>query len=805
MADAGTMARIESIIANWLVLHATKLFWIGLVLAITAMAGFSQIQLRNDYRAFFEVNDPVLERTDRLSSRMGDGRETAVLIYRPAEGHVLTSLGLLQYAEVADAAARLPHVIKAKSLFDAGKIVELPASDDTGRPRRALVPFVEGADLFTSLGLRVLAADIAATPTVNGRFIARDGSSATVVLQLDLDNGPGGRVDKLERLDMAVAGIERELTKAVPGDRLFLVGSTIFDYSSSKVLRADVRRLFPLALTLFLCTLLLLYRSWLFALVGLVLIVLPVAATGGLVAALGIEFSTLTVSALLLVGTLAVADVLHVANSFFLNMAKLGDAATALRAALAKNFWAITATSSTTAIGETALLFSASPPVRVMGITVIIGVVIAWALAVMMLPLVLLKIRVARPAGATWASGRLAAVSMACARRPWPVLAGFGALLLVATNGIALSRIDDSMSSWFSPRTAFRQGMDMLDAQYLGLRTMTLATLVTDADRAAQDSEAEALPVRKAQTALQDRLSAATPATWLSAVTAARAHAARLAAGKPTGLRPDPARLSPDPPPVTTRALSDAGLMTQYEPGRVDYQVGYFDPRGTTTFETLATAAKVEAAARMAVPERAPTVQGVGLAFAGLSARNFNSIAWGSVAAFAIMTGSLMLVFGSWRMGALSMVPNLAPLVLVYGLWGYWDGRINMAAVSVFSVACGIIVDDTIHLILVYRRNRRAGLDVTTAIGRAQDASGTGVLATTIVIAAGFFLLGLSDFILTAQKATMVGAAITIAFFFDLFAMPALLAVTERWQGHEGSAAIATETLVAAPSSERHR
>lgn len=774
------MARMEGAVAGWLVRHARLLFWLGLAGALALAAGFTQTRLRNDYRAFFDPNDAVIERTDRLSERMGSSRETAIILYRPADGDALGALSLLQYQQLADAARALPHVTRAESWFDAEKVVALPGTDATGRPRRALIPFAEGADLFTAEGRRILAQDIAATPTISGRYIARDRSSAAILLQLDLARGAGSRAEKLRALQAGVAGIEQELRRAAPGDRLLLVGGTLFDFASTQVLSADVRRLFPLAVLVIVVTLQFLYRSVPFTAAALLLIVLPVIATGGAVAALGLEFSTLTVSALLLVGTLAVADILHIANSFFLVGATEGDRAAALRTALGKNLWAVTATSSTTAVGEIALLFSAAPPVRVMGITVIVGVVIAWLLALMMLPWVLLHIRVAARSGATMLSAPLARFSVACARRPWPILAGFGAVMLASAYGISLSRIDDSMSAWFSKRTEFRQGMDMLDAQYLGLRTMTLATRVEDADHGVDEGTPEAARVRARHAALHDDLARAVDGQWLSAVAAARAFAARLAAPGPTGLRPDPTTISEAPPPVTSRALSEAGLMTQFEPGRTDYLVAYLDPRGATTFDTLRAAEQMERTARAAAPDRDPSVQGVALAFASLSARNFYSVAAGSVAAFAIMTVSLMVVFRSWRMGALSMIPNLAPLVLVYGLWGALDGRINMAAVSVFSVACGIIVDDTIHLVLMYRRARAGGAGLEDAIGEALRSSGTGVLATTIVIAAGFFLLGLSDFQLTAQKAAMVGAAITIAFLFDLTVMPALLAAAER-------------------------
>ena len=766
--------------ANWIVARATILFWCGLSLSLLCIAGFSQVELRNDYRSFFDNDDPIIERTDKLAERMGDSKESAILIYRPADGNALTNLAILQLSEIQTSAQSLTHVVKTKSWLDQQKIIALQGNDMTGLPSRGLVPFAAGTDLFSDNGLKSLARDIEATPTIHGRYIARDRSSAIVVLQIELDGGSGSRIAKLEKLHSDVREIEKRIQQVSPNDRILLVGSTLFDYASTSVLSADVKQLFPFAVLMIAVTLMLLYRSAKFTAASLVLIILPVLATGGLVAFLGFEFSTLVVSALLLVGTLAVADILHIANSFFLLSEHEDSPAIALHGAIAKNFWAVTATSSTTAVGEIALLFSASPAVRVMGITVIIGVAVAWLLAIMMLPLVLLKLRNVKETGAAWLSGRLADISVWCARRPSLVLGGFAIVLAISFVGISRNHIDDSMSAWFSPKTEFRQGMDILDGQYLGLRTMTVATAVLDNDRSIADSSADQTRVKREYGELQDTMSRASQGQWVSPVIAARAFHDHVDNEGPNGLRPDPEQLGDISTAISSRALSDAGLMTQYQPGRTDSVVWYYDPKGTSTFATLGAAERVSKAATASAPERQPQLQGVSLAFANLSGQNFWSIVNGSLLAFALMTVSLMVVFGSWRLGALSMIPNLTPLIVVYGAWGFIDSGINMAAVSVFSVACGIIVDDTIHLILMYKRYRRAGDELEGAIRKALASSGTGVLATTVIIAAGFFLLGLSDFNLTAQKAAMVGGAISVAFLFDLLAMPALLALLDR-------------------------
>ncbi len=771
--------KIENGVGAALVRWPLIFFILGLVVVGLSAIGFSNVHLRNDYRSFFEHDDPILERSDWLSTRLGNSKESAVVIYVPGEGTVLSNLSLAQYRHIADAAGALPFVLSSKSLFDAEKLIVFPG-EAGAPPRYAAVPFLQGANLFVDDAMETLARDLAATPTIHGRYVARDFTSAAVVVQLDLEREAGSRYTKLERLQQSVRDLERELQAVSPGDRLYLVGSTMFDYASTEILREDVRRLAPLALLLVASVLFVLYRSLTFTLAGLMLIVLPVVATAGIAAGLGWEFSTLSMAGLLLVGTLATADVLHVANSYFLHAGIDRPRTEFVAEAFSHNFWAITATSGTTLVGEIALLFSTSPAVRLLGMIVIVGVAIAWLLCVLMLPLVLLHTKPSTKIAARLMRGGLADVSARMARRPLLIALIFGGLVVVSCAGLTTARIDDSLSSWFSPRTEFRQGMDLLDANYQSLRTMSLAYEVETGDMEAF----VALPYVTGGVAdiarLSDRLRQQTQSDWLDATGAVRAFNARVLDPAPTSLRPAAEIFGDDlPSEPSSRTLSSAGLMTQFEPGRRDFLVSYFDPEEHTTFASLREADHALAAARDAAPERAPQVQGVAMAFASLSARNFWSVAWGSFIVLGVITVCLIVVFRSVRLGLLSLVPNVAPILFVFAVWSVLGGTINMAAVTVFAVAVGIVVDDTIHFVLNYQRARETIGEPAEAVRVAVGESGTGVLATTLVVGGGFLLLGLSNFTLTAHKAFLVGATIIVAFIVDVIVLPALLALAD--------------------------
>lgn len=777
MANLGT--KIELSVGAALVRWPRLLFLLGIVVVALSTAGLLNIHLRNDYRSFFSHDDPVLERSDRLATRLGNAKESAVIVYVPAEGSMLSNLSLAQYRQIADAADALPFVLSSKSLFDAEKLVLFPGQGDAPA-RYGAARFLQGVDLFADDAMDTLARDIAATPTIHGRYIARDFTSAAVVIQLELENQEGSRYTKLEQLQASVEEIERELQAVSPGDRLYLVGSTMFDFASTEILREDARRLAPLALLLVASVLFFLYRSVTFTLAGLLLIVLPVIATAGIAAGVGWEFSTLAMAGLMLTGTLATADVLHVANSYFLHAGDDRPRSEYVAEAFSHNFWAITATSSTTLVGEVALLFSSSPPVRVLGMIVIVGVAIAWLLCVLMLPLVLMHTKPSKKIAARLMRGGLADVSARMARRPVMISVMFAAAVAISCIGLTTARIDDSLSTWFSPQTEFRQGMDILDANYQSLRTMSLAYEVESGDMEAFVALPHVAGGMAQIESLSDQLRDSTEANWLDATGAVRAFGARASDPAPTSLRPQPEVFGNAlPPEPSTVNLSRAGLMTQFEPGRRDYLVSYFDPNEHSTFASLREADRALQTARAGAPERAPEVQGVALAFASLSASNFWNVAFGSMVVLGVITICLVVVFRSIRLGLLSLIPNVAPILFVFAVWCVLGGTINMAAVTVFAVAVGIVVDDTIHFVLNYQRARETLDDPAEAVHIAVGESGTGVLATTLVVGGGFLLLGLSNFTLTAHKAFLVGSTIIVAFVIDVLVLPALLVLAE--------------------------
>ncbi len=762
-----------------LVQRATLFAALGIVIMFVLSSGIYKIAVNNSERSFFDENDPIVERTDWLSERMGSSKDPMLLAYLPSDKDVLSPFSLSQLRTIADEAQALPYVVETHSLFDDKKLISTERGNGEGK-RLAYVSFFQGNDLFSEQGLSELKEDIRFTPTTMGRSIGRDFASSVITLQLELKNplkdDELSREERITRLKLSVKELESLIQETEPNAKILLIGSTLFEYASTEVLREDVRTLFPIFVFIFIVALFLIYRSVLFAISALLLLLSTITATAGFAGWVGLPLSTLSVSGLLLVGTLAVADIVHIANAYFLVPQDI-DRETALKKTLNKNLAPIIATTLTTGIGISALFFSPSKPIAILAIVILFGVWIALILVLAILPCILLKCHRSSTLLHALMSAYLLKASMFSRSNTLPTLIITAAISLMAFAGLTRMVIDDDLAGWFDKSTEFRQGMDLLEDNYLSLRTITVAVRVLDEDRDKILESSGSIDLGY-HGKLQKNMNKATEGDWLSVLESQNRWRERIKQAKPhNGFNPDLNLLEENPPQASSKSLSESGFMTQLEPGVADWLVSYFDPGQTTTFALLDQVDVIKRTFETAERSgsREPSLQGIPYAFAKASAANFWGVMTGSLIALLLVSICMLLVFRSWSIAALSVLPNILPLLLIYGSWGWIDGKLNMAAIGVFAVAFGIIVDDTIHLIMAFKRNLSEGMNSSVAMNEAISQSGSAILITTILLCCGFFLLSGSDFNLTAQKAAMTGFAISMALVFDVLVLPVIL------------------------------
>jgi len=182
--------------------------------------------------------------------------------------------------------------------------------------------------------------------------------------------------------------------------------------------------------------------------------------------------------------------------------------------------------------------------------------------------------------------------------------------------------------------------------------------------------------------------------------------------------------------------------------------------------------------------------------FSFISQRNIDSMLVGNGMAVVLIALVLMLSLRSVRFGALSLIPNVLPILMTYGLWALLVGRIGMASATVSATSLGIIVDDTVHFLTKYLHARRTlGHDRPEAIQYAFRTVGRALIANSFILVAGFAFLAFSTFKVNVEMGLMTALAIAVALAFDLLLLPAMFLVgyrpqTERGKHHETQQAL---------------
>lgn len=150
------------------------------------------------------------------------------------------------------------------------------------------------------------------------------------------------------------------------------------------------------------------------------------------------------------------------------------------------------------------------------------------------------------------------------------------------------------------------------------------------------------------------------------------------------------------------------------------------------------------------------------------------------LAAVALMTGFMLLLWRAVVPAVLSMIPNLAPIVLIFIIMGISGIRLDMATALIASVAVGIAVDDTIHIYHGYGRQRARGVGPVRALLSTFRGAGRAVTATTAILCGQFLLLTASAFVPTEQFGLLTAVGLLTALVFDLLLLPALLLLAGR-------------------------
>ena len=446
--------------------------------------------------------------------------------------------------------------------------------------------------------------------------------------------------------------------------------------------------------------------------------------------------------------------------------------------AVAENLQAITYAWLTTVVGFASLNFSEAPPVLHLANMTCVGVTAAFAFSIVLLPamLALLPMRAPVDHGGEARSGaRYATLVHWVVRWRREVLVGTAALTLL--GGVAASRLEtnDQFVQYFSPSLAFRRDVDFTMEHLSGIYRVEFRVESGEPGGVTEPAYLEHL----------DQL-----ATWLRAQPETQHVYSFTDVVGPVHrlLHPGTSERLP-----TTRDGAAQSLLL-YEFGlpaglemtdRVD--VARSASRLTVTVRDLSTK-QMRAFTRRAEewmttslpPAMWSKATGPVVIFSELGDRNATNMVKADALSLLLISLCMIVVLRSWKLGLLSVVPNVVPIVIGYGVWQLIVGQMNVVATVAATISLGIIVDDTIHFLTRYRASaERLGPRATREDVLADTLAhvGPAMASTTVILLAGFGVLTLSSFQMTSYLGWLSVLIIGVALLCDLIIAPALVCV----------------------------
>jgi len=159
----------------------------------------------------------------------------------------------------------------------------------------------------------------------------------------------------------------------------------------------------------------------------------------------------------------------------------------------------------------------------------------------------------------------------------------------------------------------------------------------------------------------------------------------------------------------------------------------------------------------------------------------FSNLMESIILAIVLISIIMFMLFMSFRMIAVSILPSLVPLLITAGLMGYFNIPLKPSTILIFSIAFGISSDGTIYFLTKYRQElREFPLSISKAVSLTIKETGVSMIYTAVILFFGFFIFSASGFGGTRSLGILISVTLLVAMMSNLVLLPSLLILLER-------------------------
>lgn len=769
--------------------RATLAAW--LILCAVVSAGAARLEFDFSPESVYAGQDGAVEFCEQHKKLFRFEDSNCLVVLQATDGQTLLRSECFEWVrEFGAQAADLPGIVGVSSLLT----LERPRIDFTRNladgAANAVVwgPVVSENDLSSPEAMRDRVERI---PLLNDLLISRDRRLMMVLVALD----PTRR--GIQNIEPSVAALEK-LLRDLPlprNTRTHLTGVPPIRVDIIRSLLTDQTVMVPCCGSLFVALSLVMFRNVPVTLLSLLAVMSSVGMTVGIMGWTGQPFNLLSNVVPPLTLIIAAANCVHIV-SHFRGVLTQSDATTRDVTRVVMSEMAVTCflTLATTAIGFGSLLLARSTLLQTLAAQAVLGMVCNYfgLMLVLTSGLVLLGDRLRPDADLSESPGQRRTTAMIDAVYAWMHRVSERALrllcavivrrsrLIIAVHLVAAAvalwwssdmRVNSRMFETYDADHPVMQTIDLLDTQLSGMVSLELNLRAPESDDFFRPDVAAAVR-RIRSTAEKD-----------SRITFCRDYTQILAAFDSRITSTDPERVS-DALGRISRVIKrlDVSRVTrdfiaQDEPAaRIMMRVHDIGSAGLTEL-----IADLDALAKKELP---PDIQSQVTGDAALHAICMgvfvHDLLVSLITASAIIFALIGILFRSFRIGLISALPNLLPLVITLAWMKLRGFELTAGNVIVFSISVGIAADDTIHFLARFNEESRSGRSPRLACVSTIRSTGRAIILTSVLIVCGLSILIFSDFVPTRRFAELTAITMVAALPGDLILLPALLAAGKR-------------------------
>ncbi|MGH1439924.1 MAG: efflux RND transporter permease subunit [Cellvibrionaceae bacterium] len=738
------------------------------LLAVMGVAyGGSKLTFKSDYRVFFGKENPQLTAFENMQATFTKNDNVAFII-APKDGVVFKEETLAAIHKLTNDAWQIPYTSRVDSVTNYQHTTA--EGDDLLVEDLVLEP-----ELLPNIDMDKIKNIVLNEPVLHKKLISEDASVTVVNATVQL---PGiDPVTELPEVVVKVREIQQELIDAHPELDIYLSGMTIMNNTFSESALNDNATLVPIMFGVVALAMILLLRTISGSIATIFVVMFSILSTMGLAGWLGFYLTGPSASAPTVILTLAVADCIHILTTMLYEMRQGKEKKIAILESLRANFQPILLTSVTTAIGFLSMNFSDSPPFNDLGNLVAMGVMLAFLFSITVFPALLTVLPVRVKLKVEDKNDFLDNIAEFVITKRKILLPTFAFIIIGLAVFVPQNELNDNFVEYFDESVPFRQSTDFMQERMSGLMTQEievntkessginkpeyLGTLAKFSDWLREQPETDNVSI------LSDVL---------------RRLNKNMHGDDPSYYRlPEDRELSAQYLLLYELSLPyGLDLNNQIDVDKAASRIVITTKNLTSTeniaFEKRMKVWFIENADDYTVHIASPT-----LMFAHIGQRNIQSMLIGTSLALMLISLLLGIALRSIKFGAISLIPNLVPAAMGFGLWYFIDGQIGLALSVVTGMTLGIVVDDTVHFLSKYLRAKRDKNKTTEEAVRYAFASvGRALWITTLVLIAGFMVLAQSSFKLNADMGLLTAITIGIALIIDFLFLPPLLMAIEK-------------------------